>query len=157
MTALEAYHVGILVADIAEAAERFSAVLGVTFNPPTTVHAEGLDEHGARPLELTVTYSQEGPPHYELVQANEHDLFSISLGEGLHHVGLWCPDPDRELERLATLGARPHLRILDNDHETGVWYSHAHEVHGVRFEFVGDKNRPGIEGLIAGLGFAEYE
>ena len=69
MTALEAYHVGILVANIEEAADRFSAVLGVTFNPPTTMHGERMDDDGINPIELTVTYSQEGPLHYELVQS----------------------------------------------------------------------------------------
>ncbi|HUJ65988.1 MAG TPA: VOC family protein [Acidimicrobiales bacterium] len=159
MTALEGYHVGILVADIAPAAERFSAILGVTFNPPTTLHGECLveGEGGPRPFELTVTYSREGPMHYELIQANEHDIYSISLGEGLHHIGVWCPDPRRELDRLAPLEVHPHVRLLRNDGETAVWYSHAHQSHGVRLEFVDEHDRPGVEGLMAGLGLPEYE
>jgi catechol 2,3-dioxygenase-like lactoylglutathione lyase family enzyme len=157
MTALEGYHVGILVADIAEAAERFSAILGVTFNPPTTLYCECLVGDDRRPLELTVTYSREGPMHYELLQANEHDIYSISLGEGLHHIGLWCPDPRQELERLAPLAVHPHVRLLRNDGEMAVWYSHAHQAHGVRLEFVDEQDRPGIEGMMAGLGMPEYE
>ena len=157
MTALEGYHVGILVADMGQAAERFSAILGVTFNPPTTLSGECLGEDGRSPLELTVTYSREGPIHYELLEANEHDLYSISLGEGLHHIGLWCPDPRQELERLAPLAVHPHVRLLGDGGETFAWYSHAREAHGVRLEFVDEQLRPGIEGLIAGLGFPEYE
>ena len=157
MTALEAYHVGILVADITEAAHRLSAILGVTFNRPITLKSQCADSEGVHPFDITVTYSQEGPLHYELIEANSHDIYSIAQGEGLHHVGLWCPDPIQEVERLAALGVQPHLRLLRNDGQTAVWYSHAHEAHGVRLEFVGQEDRPGIEGLMAGLGFPEYE
>jgi catechol 2,3-dioxygenase-like lactoylglutathione lyase family enzyme len=157
MTVLEAYHVGILVADIAEASERFSSILGVTFNPPTTLCADCEDENGRRPFELTVTYSREGPLHYELLQANENEIYSIALGEGLHHVGLWCRNPLQELERLEPLTLHPQLRLLRHDGEMAVWYSQAQQAHGVRFEFVDEQDRPGIEGLMSGLGFPDYE
>jgi hypothetical protein len=157
MTALEGYHVGFLVADIHAAAARFSAILGVTFNPPVRLYSECEDSDGLRPFDLTVTYSREGPMHYELIEANEQDIYSISLGEGIHHVGMWCPDARQEAERLAPLAVHPHVRILGQGRDMVAWYSQPQDSFGVRLEFVDEHHRPGIEGMIAGVGFPEYE
>jgi catechol 2,3-dioxygenase-like lactoylglutathione lyase family enzyme len=151
LTLRSTYHIGVLVADLEEAIEHFSAVLGVTFNPPTVLRARGVGPAPTDPFDLRVTYSREGPPHYELIEANSQSIYSIVQGEGLHHTGVWSPNVRLEIDRLASLGVHPEFELADpSGGAATAWYSDPHDSHGVRFEFVDESVRAHAELLITG-------
>jgi catechol 2,3-dioxygenase-like lactoylglutathione lyase family enzyme len=142
------FHVGLLVMDIDAAIERFTEVLGLTFNPPTMV-AVDLGNEG--PLELPVSYSQEGPPHIELIEMTGDGVFSSAQGEGFHHIGLYVPDMAESLaSREQPMGVAIDDTFLTESKTMQTWYSAPESVHGVRLEFVDKARRPIIERWIAG-------
>lgn len=70
MTASPYFHIGILVPDLDEATERFSDVLGVTFVDRVYQDSEYFDDGGViKNLRLHLTYSIDGPPYHELLEA----------------------------------------------------------------------------------------
>ncbi|MGH7897958.1 MAG: hypothetical protein ACREQQ_08390 [Candidatus Binatia bacterium] len=77
------FHVGILVANLDEAIERFSLAFGLTFAPIGEMRSE---LHGAFETACVVraTYSREGPPYIELIEGQGDGLFSLARGEGVH-------------------------------------------------------------------------
>ena len=70
MTVSPYFHVGILVPDLDVAIERFSDVLGVSFADRVHQDTEYFEDGGVmQPLTLHITYSTDGPPYYELIEA----------------------------------------------------------------------------------------
>ena len=100
-------HIGILVADIEAAIEHWGAVLDVTFMPPRTVQVDRMvDASGDGPLELTVSFSTDGKPEWELLQATGTGVYGIQQGEGIHHVAILDEDPAARRDELVARGAR---------------------------------------------------
>jgi len=69
------HHLGILTPDIEAAIDFLSPTLGVTFRDPITVTSLRVDpdEFGnaaAHPVEGRISFSIEGPPHYELAEGH---------------------------------------------------------------------------------------
>ena len=88
MTASPYFHIGILVPDLDEAIERFGDVLGITFADRVYQDSQYFDDGGViKDLRLHLTYSTDGPPYYELLEAQGDGLYSMKHGAGLHHVG----------------------------------------------------------------------
>lgn len=144
------FHVGILVADIDEAIARFTDVLGLTFKPPSMV-AVDLGHEG--PLTLPVTYSQEGPPHLELIQMTGDGVFAPGQGEGFHHIGLYVPDmADSLARREGPMGVEVDETFLTETKAMQTWYSKPESVHGIRLEFVDEARRAIIERWISDPG-----
>jgi catechol 2,3-dioxygenase-like lactoylglutathione lyase family enzyme len=152
MTATNFFHIGILVLDLDEAIERLSDTLGLNFNPPTEVHFDRLVDRVEMPFTLRATYSREGSPHLELIEAVGDGIYSPAHGEGLHHLGMWVPDPHQAREELAVKNAvTAEAAILNPDGTTRTWYSLPASMHGVRVEYVDVKRREVIERWIQGL------
>jgi catechol 2,3-dioxygenase-like lactoylglutathione lyase family enzyme len=147
MTGIPASHVGFIVKDIDVAIKRFSEILGVTFNPPKTVtldHLYNPDEE--RTGTITVAYSVEGPPHYELIQGEDHGIYSMhGGGEGMHHVGVWEHDIETRMAELAEKGMRLEARVLLDDGSLLTAFNNPEDLHGVIIEFIDDADRPIME------------
>ena len=147
MSTMPAYHVGILVRDIAEARRRFSAALGVTFGP---VEPRVLTFTSGEADEVVLCYSVEGPPYIELIEATGAGLFGVQHPEGVHHIGAWVTDGARHCAALQAKGvaADRQLRSVDGPYghsENFVWFNAPADLHGVRFEFVDDTVRAALE------------
>ncbi len=156
MTGTPASHVGFIVEDIHVAIARFSDVLGVTFNDPVTVHLDHLYNPDHRPGTITVAYSKEGPPHYELIQGEAHGVYSMDGGgEGLHHVGVWETDLERRMSELAEKGLTVEARVLLDDGTLLTAFNDPNDLHGVRVEFIDDRDRTTMEAFMKTGGFAE--
>ncbi len=144
------FHIGILVKDIRAAMERFSAVLGVTFNEPTVVHFNRLEDPDPHEFDALVTYSRQGPPYWELMEARDTGLYSLEQhGEGIHHVGIWESDNAAKTAEFHRQGLRVPMRIVAEDGSTFVWFNDPTQLDGVRIEYVDDANRAAIEEWIA--------
>ena len=147
MSTMPAYHVGILVRDIAEARDRFSAALGITFGP---VEPRVLTFTSDEADEVVLCYSVEGPPYIELIEANGAGLFGLQHPEGVHHIGAWVTDGASHCAALGAKGvaADRQLRSVDGPYghsENFVWFNAPADLHGVRFEFVDDTVRAALE------------
>ncbi|MEU6323809.1 VOC family protein [Streptomyces sp. NPDC047009] len=150
MTLTNAYHFGVLVYDLEEAIGRFGELFGYTFNDPTVVHLNRLAEPGERSFDLRATYSRQGPPHLELIEAKGRGVYAAAHGEGLHHVGLWDPSiAANKKEFVERKGLEVEAEVLLPDDGTFAWYAKPSATNGVRFEFVDEAARPDLEKWIA--------
>jgi catechol 2,3-dioxygenase-like lactoylglutathione lyase family enzyme len=142
------YHLGILVPDIEAASKVFEDTLGYTFNPPVRLRMHELEDRvaGTRgPAELTATYSRTGPLRLELIEFQGAGVYSASHGEGLHHVGVWEPDPEARLKQLEADGAEVDAVVWGRDGSISVFYASPSAASGVRVEYVGEAQRARLE------------
>src|SRR4029453_5130931 len=105
LTASNLFHVGILVPDLDEAVARFAEVLGLSFKEPAVAHVDRF-EYGSsvEALDLRITGSIQGPPYLELLESQDNSSLYGHAHEGLHHVGLWEPDPEALVRGFPPLG-----------------------------------------------------
>jgi hypothetical protein len=149
MTITNLFHYGVLVQNLDEAIDRFGELMGMTFNPPTDIQLLRMVDPEEHELTFRATYSKQGPPYVELIEATGSGLYDPSQGEGLHHLGLW--DPSLALNKEDYLDKK-HLEvdaeILTPDGGTFAWYAKPGGAHGVRFEFIDEAARADLEGWI---------
>jgi catechol 2,3-dioxygenase-like lactoylglutathione lyase family enzyme len=151
MTATNLFHVGILVPDMAEATERFAQVLGLTFKEPAIARVDRFEQGSkVEVLDLRITWSVEGPPYLELLESQDNEGLYGRAQEGLHHVGLWEPDPEALMKRLQGLGLRNEATQYAPDDGILATYTAPREMYGTRLEFIEGSRRPGMEAWLAG-------
>ena len=143
------FHVGILVADLDAAIERFSEALGLTFAPVMDGPVQLRGDDGETDMTMRATYSTQGPPHVELIQAQGDGIFSLAGGERIHHLGRWSPSLDE--------GSNAHvcLPTMYSVHQVpgqppGMWLTDPADLHGVLLELVDEHSRPVLDAWIAG-------
>ena len=143
-------HIGVLVADLESAIGRYSR-LGLTFMEPRTVHVDRLVENGTETeLDLRITFSYQGPPQWELLEAVGDGVYGAHLGEGLHHVAVVVPDPIEHLGELTRLGFRHVASQYRPDGSMIVGYLDPADLNGIRLEVIGTPVQEAIEAWIAG-------
>jgi catechol 2,3-dioxygenase-like lactoylglutathione lyase family enzyme len=159
MTARNFFHIGILVNDLDAAIKRFSEVLELTFVEPTVAHVEYLEEdgRGSRPADIRVSYAQQGPPYYELLEAHNDGIYGRQHGEGVHHVGAWEPHCEQRLKELVE---KHHLRAEATQYTPDrkriiVSYFYPDGFHGVRLEILDEGRRKSMESWISGGTWAD--
>jgi catechol 2,3-dioxygenase-like lactoylglutathione lyase family enzyme len=103
------FHIGILVKDLDAAIRRFHKVLQISFRAPRVVQVTLDHTAGKNPAELRFTYSLEGPPYYELLEALDTGIFGLQQGEGPHHIGMWASDGRERVKDLQGRGLRPEI------------------------------------------------
>ena len=151
MTATNLFHVGVLVPDIDEATARFAEVLGLTFKTPAIAHVDRFEQRSrVEELDLRITWSVEGPPYLELLESQDNDGLYGRSQEGLHHIGLWEPDPETLIERLQGLGLKNEATQYMPDDRILATYTAPHELYGTRLEFIEAGRQPGMESWLAG-------
>jgi len=144
---MPAYHVAILVRDIAGAQRRFGAALGISFGP---VEPRVLNYADGESDEVMLCYSVEGPPFLELIEASGDGLFGREHPEGVHHIGAWVTDGSSHCAALSSQGVAVDRQLQSVDGPYGhsenfVWFNAPADLHGVRFEFVDDSVRSLLE------------
>ncbi len=151
MTAANFFHVGILVPDLEEGMERFAEVLGLAFKTPAVAHVDRFEQKSrVEELDLRITWSVEGPPYLELLESQDNDGLYGRAQEGMHHIGLWEPDPEALMERLTGLGLRNEGVQYTPDDRILAAYTAPHELYGTRLEFIEEGRRAGMEAWLAG-------
>ncbi|MBB3665620.1 catechol 2,3-dioxygenase-like lactoylglutathione lyase family enzyme [Prauserella sediminis] len=90
----EVFHLGIRVVDLEAAQEELTRTLGVGWTVPFSHSMEvWWPDGGMRAADLTISFSQEGPVHIELLQGSPGSFWDTEIGgAGLHHVGVWVED-----------------------------------------------------------------
>ena len=138
------FHIGIVVKDLAAAIERYSQVLGVTFVEPATFHVPEFADPDPHPCDVVATYTSEGPPYYELIEASGDGLFSERNADQILYAGVWEPDVPARIESLKANGVGIDAVLKDSDGQPFVVISSAEGL-GIRIEWVGTTARPLIE------------
>ena len=151
MTATNLFHVGILVPDLDEAVARFTEVLGLSFNEPAVAHVDRFEQGtSVEALDLRISWSAQGPPYLELLESQDNSGLYGHHHEGLHHVGLWEPDPEALIDRLRNLGLGQEGTQYTPDDRILATYTAPAELYGTRLEFIDAARRPGLEAWVAG-------
>jgi catechol 2,3-dioxygenase-like lactoylglutathione lyase family enzyme len=143
-----AYHVAFLVADMDVAIADFEKALGLRFRPPEALtRTDDVDGSPGRPV--LSTYSYEGPPYVQLIEAHPTGVYGINQGEGFHHFGVWVDDATECQEVLGHEGLRSEMQF-DRGDEVAAWYCNPADLHGIRVEYTGEIARPGVESWLRG-------
>lgn len=154
MTLAPYFHIGLLVADLERAMERYSDVLGVSFVAPAIAACELQEPWRVEPCELRVTYSNQGPPYLELLEAQGDGIYGLHQGEGMHHLGVWEPDCERRVDKLTTAqGMRKEATQFTPEGKIIVAYFYPNHLHGTRLEIVDAARQPMMETWISGGDF----
>jgi catechol 2,3-dioxygenase-like lactoylglutathione lyase family enzyme len=144
MTAPLIDHIGVLVDDLEQAIEQWSAVTGYTFSPirryRTERYVDASDpsqhHHDAR-----IAFSLEGLPKIELMEVTGTGTHGPDE-RGVHHLAFrGVDDPEGELDRLAALGVGDDGRSIAEDGGLLLCFTRKQDLHGVRLELI--STRPG--------------
>jgi catechol 2,3-dioxygenase-like lactoylglutathione lyase family enzyme len=156
MTVRNFFHVGILVPDIRDAMARFSRVLDLEFKEPAIAHVDDFDDTtGRRILDLAITWATTGPPFVELLEAQGEDGLYGSKQLGLHHVGLYDPDPPGLIEELVGKGLRREATQWASDGSIIAVYTAPEEMEGTRLEFIDRSREQGMNDWISGRSWTD--
>ncbi|MCY4390864.1 MAG: VOC family protein [Chloroflexi bacterium] len=135
------YHMGIVVPELAPAMSEMSEQMGLTWAParafPVNIHEDGE----LRSYNVLATYSREGPPYFELIEAIGESVWSPAMADGgLHHIGVLAADPLAEIARLEAAGFEVEVQAVTRD---GVVTGPTYLVNrfGVRVEVNGEAAR----------------
>lgn len=135
------FHIGILVKDLDAAMRRFHKVLQISFRSPRVVKVTQEHTAAKNPAELRFTYSIEGPPYYELLEAHDTGIFGLQQGEGPHHVGMWASNGRERLKDLQGRGLRPEIVHYSGDGLLVFAYFEPADLFGTRIEVLDSSQR----------------
>lgn len=107
-----------------------------------------LPDAGWSEAHLTVTYSRQGPIHYELIEMVPGGAYEALRAVSPAHVGAWVADVGAEVEALLAQGWRVIAAGASPKHRYGQMAYMARDG-GPVLELVGEPIRPMIEEWIA--------
>jgi hypothetical protein len=76
-------------------------------------------------------------------------------GEGMHHVGVWETDLDARMAELEAQGLSVEARVLLEDGSLLTAFNDPADLHGVRVEFIDNRDQTKMEGFMKTGGFDE--
>ena len=98
------YHWGIVATDFDAMCDELGAVCGLTWAKVVRRRFSVLEPDGVKEVDFRLTYSLQGPPHYEVLEASEGTVWDPSTAGGLHHLGFWSQDLTADADRLTAAG-----------------------------------------------------
>ena len=100
------FQVCMLVPDMDEAIRSMGGASGLTFDEPWSYDNLVYWTPGGviTTPRIRVTYSHQGPQHFELIQPAPGGFFDVERQRGLHHVGMWSDDVGGETAALVADG-----------------------------------------------------
>lgn len=132
-------HIGILVPNLEEAIERWSAATGYTFSPIARYRTSNYIDHSdPEPHfhDARISFSKEGPPRIELMEITGVGTHGPEQA-GIHHFGFpGTPDCEGRLAELAQMGIGEDGRAVTDDGEILLCFTRKQDLDGVRLEFV---------------------
>ena len=145
------FHHGLIVPDVRAAMDGLSRDLGLDWADlrqfdPLRVWLPG---EGRAEAQLTVTYSRQGPVHFELIEMVAGCAYEALQAVSLAHLGVWVDDVGAEVEALLGQGWRLILAGASPEHRYGQMAYMVHD-NGPVVELVGEPIRPMIESWIGG-------
>ena len=100
----EPFHMGVVVSNLEEAMEFYSAGTGLTWHSPQSLDVEHLVEGHVVATNVRFTYSVEGPVQVELVEGPIGSFWDPNVDAGTYHMGYWTEDLRGDLDVLTDAG-----------------------------------------------------
>jgi catechol 2,3-dioxygenase-like lactoylglutathione lyase family enzyme len=146
VTAYNLSHVAFLVQDLDAAMEKVGDTLGIRFLPPILAEVPILEQgSSSTTTRLRLSWSREGPPHVELIEAQGDGLYSAGRGEGFHHLGTWQEDFNALFARLDERGIPTEALQRERDRSVIASYTLPSSLYGMRLEFVSEMRKTDIQ------------
>ena len=150
------YHWGIVARDFDATCEELAAVCGLTWAKPMRRRFDLRQPDGVIEVEFRLTYSVEGPPHYEIVEASPGTLWDPSVaGGGVHHLGFWSTDVATDAARLEAAGYPCGATAATPDGRPAGFSYHRLQT-GLWVELVDLSRKPAYDSWIAGGDFPTF-
>lgn len=143
------FHVGYVVADLAEAMERLTASAGLRWAAARTLPTTLRTPAGEVSTEVHLTYSVQGPPYLELIGEQPGTVWG-SEHAGFHHMGYWSGRFADDIDTLTAAGFEFEAGAVD---ENGALsrFAYLREPHtGLRVELRDEARRPRMERWLRG-------
>jgi catechol 2,3-dioxygenase-like lactoylglutathione lyase family enzyme len=99
----ELFHTGIVVPDLAAAAEHLSTIGGYTWTKPIEGPVPIRTTAGTQTVDLRFMYSMDAP-HLELIEQVPGTPWMPAPGNAIHHLGYFTDDFDATATALASAG-----------------------------------------------------
>jgi catechol 2,3-dioxygenase-like lactoylglutathione lyase family enzyme len=131
-------HIGILVPNLEQAIERWSAVTGYTFSPIAryrTDHWSDSSNPTPHHHDARISFSKEGPPQIELMEVTGSGAHGASQ-LGFHHLAIRGLAAEAKLAELGDLGIRSDGRSIDADGRLLLFFTQKHDLDGIRIEYI---------------------
>jgi len=141
------FHVGMVVADVAEAMDDLGASLGMTWAPVQDREITVAYRGDVVTTPLTFTYSRHGPVHLELISVAPGTPWDTP--NAMHHVGFWADDLRATLAEYVAGGMTLDVTYDDPSGEP-VGFGYLLSPTGLRLEFVDSARRADMEEWIGG-------
>ena len=103
------FHIGIIVPDIASAAERLTAAVGYQWTKPVQATLAVTTDAGEHDFLFEFVYSIQ-PPHLELIREAPGTIWTASPDTATHHLGYWVDDLSAAAQQLEAGGFRQEAR-----------------------------------------------
>lgn len=139
------YHMGLVVPSLDRAMAEFADQLGLTWAPERLARVTVRDRAGrVTPCEVRVSYSHQGPPYFELIEAFGDGVWSAAEAGRIHHLGAFVDDVQAERKRLEALGLVTEATAVLPDGTPG-GFAYLNNAYGVRVELVSAASRDNIK------------
>jgi catechol 2,3-dioxygenase-like lactoylglutathione lyase family enzyme len=144
------FHVGLVVADVRAARDRWHARYGLDFTEIVAVEFDVVRPDGSSYFRRSeVCFSRNRAPYYELIQVGTEEPFGrVELGR-IHHVAVWTPDAVSSCRRYRAEGGQVEAEIRSPGGRTRAWYTDPADTLGVRWEVQELTRRAWFDELIA--------
>ena len=106
------HHVALVVPDLQEGMDQLGAALGLTWASVQKHNLHVWTPDGPIRAPLECTYSQQGPPYWELFQQQPTGIYT-ELGH--HHYGLFADGQQAQVDKLAEIGYFQEFAGTDAD------------------------------------------
>ena len=141
MKGADQFHVGIVVDDLDAALAELSELFGYRWCPQIAVETPVRLPAGDIVLDLRFAYSAT-TPRVEVIHSVPGTPWVEAAGSGIHHVGYWSDDLERDASLLVARGYAEEAAGVRPD-GAPIWSSHR-SAHGPRIELVSRELEPGL-------------
>ncbi len=149
------YHWGIVARDFEATCAELAVVCGLTWATPMRRRFDLRQPHGVTEVDFRLTYSVEGPPYYEILEASPGTVWDPSVAGGVHHLGFWSADVAADAARLVAAGYPCGATAAAPDGRPAGFSYHRLES-GLWVELVDIARKPAYEHWIAGGEFPTF-
>ncbi|MFF0783496.1 MULTISPECIES: VOC family protein [unclassified Streptomyces] len=140
------FHIGVVVPDLEKAIEYYERTQGLEFTKPAHVTNPRLEDPHPHEQVVHVAFSKQGPPYYELIEADgDEGIFSTANEGRILYLGLWEPDMEGRLGALAAEGIGVAAASRSAEGATPGWIITEPDALGVRYEYVDLAEKQAIE------------
>ncbi len=149
----EFYHVGIVVEDFQAALDELAISHGLEWASIQHRKFDVRQPNGIVEADFRVTYSIQGPPHFEIIESSPGTIWSYA-GGGIHHLGYWSNNLEADAEVLNSVGFKWEATYSnpETDSPFGFTY-HTLGVTKTRIELVDRARKTAFDTWIAGGDF----